>query len=193
MGPGPHQARALVVEMRQFDLQRALLGRRALAEDVQDQAGAVDDLAAPGALQVALLHRRQRRIDDRDRDPALGDRLALRGHLALAQQRGGPPAAQRQDRGMHHHQPDRRRQPDRLGQPLLGRAARCRLAALVIGAVPGQDTAARAGVARTPFIREAALRRQSPAAGVISRAGAARHPPPWSHRTTGSAHPASRC
>ena len=39
VGPGPHQARALIFQMRQFDLQRAFLRRRPLAENVQDQAG----------------------------------------------------------------------------------------------------------------------------------------------------------
>ena len=61
MGPGPHQPAALVFEMRQLDLQRALAGAGALAEDVEDQAGAVDHLAAPFALEIALLHRAQLR------------------------------------------------------------------------------------------------------------------------------------
>ena len=57
VGPGAHQPALLVVEMRQLDLQPAFARRRALAEDLQDQAGAVEHLAVPGLLEVALLHR----------------------------------------------------------------------------------------------------------------------------------------
>ena len=52
--------------MRELDLQRAFLGVRAAAEDLQDQPGAVEHLGVPGLLQVALLHRRQRAVDDDD-------------------------------------------------------------------------------------------------------------------------------
>ena len=122
VGPGPHQAGALVFQMRQLDLERAFPGGGALAEDVQDQAGAVDHLAGPGALQVALLHRRQRRIDDGDGDVLLGQRVAQRGDLPLAQQRGRAPDAQGEDSGMHDDEADRGGEADRLGQPRLGGA-----------------------------------------------------------------------
>src|SRR5688572_7633605 len=51
MGPRPYQPAALVIEMRQFDLQRALLGLGAAAEDFQDQAGAVEHLGVPRLLE----------------------------------------------------------------------------------------------------------------------------------------------
>ena len=57
MGPAAHQARALIGQMRQLHLQPPFPRARALAEDLQDQRGAVEHLGRPGLFQVALLHR----------------------------------------------------------------------------------------------------------------------------------------
>src|SRR5207253_5069565 len=47
MGPRAHLPRALVRQCRQLHLQAALMGAGALAEDFEDQAGAIDDLGLP--------------------------------------------------------------------------------------------------------------------------------------------------
>ena len=59
VGPGANQARALIGQPRQLDLQAALAGAGAAGEDLQDQAGPVDHLDLPGLLQVALLNGRE--------------------------------------------------------------------------------------------------------------------------------------
>src|SRR5262249_5700098 len=79
---------------------------RPLAEDLQDQAGAVDHLALPGAFQIALLDRRERRIDERQ-----VDRLSLDQGLegldgAAADQCGRRVAAETHDLGMGDREVD---------------------------------------------------------------------------------------
>ncbi len=153
MGPRPHQSAALILQMRELDLQGALPGGRPLAEDVEDQSGAVDHLAVQRALQVALLHRAQPAVDDRDRHLLGAQRVVQRIHLPAAEQGRGTTAAQRQDRAPHHHQADRRRQAHRLLEPRLRGAG----VVVAVRPLPGQDD----GGARRP---RTGLRRSHPPA-----------------------------
>ncbi len=97
MGPGTHQPAALVGQGREFHLQAALASARASAEDLQDQSGSVDDLALPGALKIALLDRRQLRIDDSNDDVLSLDNRLDRVDLAGAKQGRRPGRTQRRD------------------------------------------------------------------------------------------------
>jgi hypothetical protein len=132
--------RSVSIWVRQFDLQRALARCRPFPEDVQDQARPVDDLAAPGAFQVALLDRGQRGIDNGDRHLVLGQRTGLARDLPVPQQGGRSAHAQREDGGMYDDQADGGRKADRLGQLCLGRAGviDCPLTGCV-GTLPRQD------------------------------------------------------
>ena len=55
--PQPGQARQLVLELGELDLEPALVGLRVLGEDVEDQPAAVDDLDVEQALEGLLLGR----------------------------------------------------------------------------------------------------------------------------------------
>ena len=68
VGPRAHQARTLIRQRRQLHLKLPLACAGTGPEDIQDEAGAVNDLALPSAFQVALLHGRQRRVDHRQPD-----------------------------------------------------------------------------------------------------------------------------
>ncbi len=62
VGPRPHQAAALIGQVREFDLEGAFAGAGALPEYFENEAGTVEHLGVPGPLQVALLHRGERAI-----------------------------------------------------------------------------------------------------------------------------------
>ena len=57
VGPTAHQPAGLILQMRQFHLQRAFGGGSTLAKDFQDQPGSIDHLGLQRLLQIALLHR----------------------------------------------------------------------------------------------------------------------------------------
>ena len=69
MGPGAHEPALLIDEMGELDLQAPFPRPRPRAENLEDQSGAVEHLGAPCLFEIALLHRRQRMIDDHE--PAL--------------------------------------------------------------------------------------------------------------------------
>src|ERR1700722_7372523 len=98
------------------------MGAGARAKDFQDQAGAIDDLGLPAPLQVALLHRRQRAVDDDQADLLLGDRLAQRIDAALAEQRSRYGPREAHDLAADHVEVDGAREADRLVEPRVERS-----------------------------------------------------------------------
>src|SRR5690606_20350742 len=91
-----------------------------LAENLEDQPGAVDHLPLELLLEVALLDCRQRTIDNHE----IG-LLLLAGYrdpldLPFAEQRAGPHRANRNDRGIRYDDPDGEREALGLLEPCLG-------------------------------------------------------------------------
>ena len=83
------QARQPVAQLRELDLDRALLARRVLGEDVEDQRDAVDDVDREQLLEVALLRGRELVVEDDDVDVERVADLAQLLGLALADVRRG--------------------------------------------------------------------------------------------------------
>ncbi len=143
MGPGAHQARLLVLEMRQLDLQRAFARARAPAEDLEDQPGAIDDLGLECLFQVALLHRRERAIHEHQRDLVGLDASRDLLDLALAEEGRGTHLVQLDDRLADDVEVDSACQAAGLRHPGLGRTLR--LLAAALGDIGAEHEGSRGG------------------------------------------------
>ena len=139
VGPAPHQPALLVIEMGKLHLQRAFLGARPLAEYLQDQPGAVQHLDVQFLFEIALLHRRQRMVDDGELGAAFLHHRRKLGHLARAQQRGRARLGDGDGRRVDRVEVDGARKPDRLFQARFRRTRQARPARIVLAALPAQQ------------------------------------------------------
>ena len=120
VGPGADEARALVFEPGELDLQTAFASAGPAGEDLEDQARAVHDLHLQRLFEIALLDRGKLVVEHGDVDVLdLADRGELLD-LALAEQGRGRDGAQRRDQRLHHLEIERHREADSLLQPGVG-------------------------------------------------------------------------
>src|SRR5262245_43769232 len=89
VGPAAHQPPRLIFEMGKLDLKLTLGGRRALAENLEDQSGPVDHLGANLVLEVLLLDRGQGSVDDQQPGALFPCNSGNLVDLALAEQSRG--------------------------------------------------------------------------------------------------------
>ncbi len=135
VSPRPHQAAALIVQMRKFDLKRALLGLGASAENFEDQPGPVENLGIPGLLEITLLDRRQCAIHHDKFDLVSRDKTDNLFDLPLSEISRGTDLAHRCNQGIGNRQVDGPRQARGFLQPRLGIANGMRIR-LRIGTTP---------------------------------------------------------
>jgi hypothetical protein len=95
---------------------------RPRAKNLKDQTGAVDDLGFPLALEIALLHRRQRAVDDDEPDFLLGDLFAERFDPALADERPRYGPVEANDLAGNDVEIDRPSEANSLVEPGIERA-----------------------------------------------------------------------
>jgi hypothetical protein len=117
VGPAADEAALLVIEMGKFNLQAAFRCRSAFTENLENKPRAVDDLALESILEIALLDRGKRTVNDHKLGRVLfaprRDILDLTG----TEQGIGLHLPHRQDRRVSDDHTDGERQPLGLGKP----------------------------------------------------------------------------
>ncbi len=108
--------------MGELDLQPPFRRRRPFPENLQDQAGAVDDLGVGDVLQARLLDRGERRVDDQQAGLLLADQVGNGLGLPLAEQASRPRRAQLEGAPVDNFDADGLGEPLRLVEPCLDRA-----------------------------------------------------------------------
>ena len=130
MGPGTDQPALLVAQVRVLDLQRPFPRLRPPAEDFQDQPGAIEHLGDPGLLEIALLHRRERGVQDHE-----PGRMGLYQpgdffDLAFADECRRRDRGERHETRLDHFEIDCARKSDGFVEPRIRRPHRPRARAL---------------------------------------------------------------
>ena len=120
VGPEPRQARQLVLELGELDLEAALVGLGVEGEDVEDQPAAVDDLDVEQALERLLLAGRQLVVGDEHVEAGLALGPAQLLGLALADVPVGVDVAAVLPLRADDVGAGRRREVGELGQGVLG-------------------------------------------------------------------------
>src|SRR5690606_487036 len=133
VGPASDQTAFLIIQMRQFDLQGTFLGVRTLAENFENEPRTVDDLDVPFLFQIALLHRRQRMIDDDQPNGLFVDSFGNGLHFSRAEQGRRSRIGNNDDFGMLDVEIDRPGKPYGFLKACLIRTLKLRARALVSG------------------------------------------------------------
>src|SRR5690606_33902123 len=116
MGPAPHQAAFLIVEVSKLDLQRAFARMRAFTENFENKPRPVEDLEVPRLFEVALLHGAEMPIDNDESGFEFFEKPLQLLNLAFADQCGGARLRNDGNRLAHDFQIYRRRKPRGLFQ-----------------------------------------------------------------------------
>jgi hypothetical protein len=90
VGPAPDEAARLVIKMCELHLQPTFGGCSALSEDLENETGSVDHLRPDLFLQIFLLNRGQRGIDDEESCAFLPREFGHFLDLALPEEGRGP-------------------------------------------------------------------------------------------------------